>query len=169
MSDLEKALGIVSGHFPLAPPEVAHAFAKRIEFASDLRKTAVPVDACNAIRLDDIKRIDLHELNRLFAAGYPDLMENVRQMVWRELRLANAARALKGKLGPPDHVLVEALKGVYRDGFGKEPGVATDRETGRVVPNKFTNFVSDVFRAFCDGESPSLDTIRRGLAHHGQK
>jgi hypothetical protein len=169
MSDLEKALGIVAGHFPLAPPEVAHAFAKRIEFAADLRKTAVPVDARNAIRLDDIKRIELRELNRLFAAGYPDVMEDFRQMVWRELRLANAAGALKGKLGPPDHVLVKALKGVYRDGSGKEPGVAADRVTGRVVPNKFTNFVSDVFRAFCDGESPSLDTIRRGLAHHGQK
>jgi len=166
MGDLEKALGLVAEHFPGTPPEIAIGFAERIEFATNLRKTAVPVDARNADRLNDILRIQdsLREWERLFKADYPDLMINVRDMVERERCHASAALSMKRWLGPPDYALVKALAGVYRAAAGKElPSAVVHRVTGQIVRNGFADFVLSVFSALCDGEPPSLDTIRRAV------
>jgi hypothetical protein len=93
-------------------------------------------------------------------------MEAVRQALERERRRANASRALKKVIGPPHYVLIKALCSTYRKAAGEDPSCVVDRTTGRAVPNKFTDFVLECFHAFCDGEEPSLDTIREVLYPH---
>jgi hypothetical protein len=169
--DTEKALSLVASHFRL-PLEAVAGLARQVEFAADLHKTAVPVDARNANRQGHIEKVkgQLREWDRLFKAEYPDLMEDVHQMVERERRRANAVWAVKAGIAPPDHsppdhVFIRALASVYREASGKElpaPVIGrTGRTRGKVEPTEFSNFVLDVFRALCDGKPPSLDTIRR--------
>jgi hypothetical protein len=168
-SEGDKAIAVLSKHFPPLPIDRATEMANDILLAVALYQTAVPVDSRIANRLNEIERATkqyLPALDRLLAAEYPDEMEAVRQAIERELRKANASRALKKVIGPPHYVLINSLRSVYREAAGKEPSCVVDRVTLRAVPSKFTDFISDCFRTFCDGEEPSLDTIREVLYPH---
>jgi hypothetical protein len=161
--DVRKALDLLADRFPWAEiaPETAHEIARKVAFAAEIRETAAPGDAHNADRLDDITKL---EKSRLFGAKYSDVIADMRSMVEEERARANAARVLKSRVGPKDYVFVKALKGAYREATGKHPSrPASDRISGKITPNGFTDFVLGVFAALCEGEPPSLATISWAL------
>jgi len=164
--DVRKSLDLLADRFPAIAPETAQELARKVAFAAEIRETATPVDAHNADRLGDITTLEksLPESCRLFGVKYPDVIADMRSMVEEERARANAARVLKARLGPKDYVFVKALKGAYREATGKHPSrPATDRISGEIVPNAFTDFVLGVFAALCEGEPPSLATISWAL------
>ncbi len=161
----EAATAVLVRHFPGLPSTRARELSARIDFAEDLRETATPPDPRNATRLRDLRRFKrcLREMHRLLGASYPDLMSANHHAVEVEIRLANSAYMMT-TFGPPDHVFIKTLVGVYRDAAGEAPpSFVVDRENGHIVRNRFTDFVLDAFRALCDGEPPSLDTVRRAV------
>lgn len=157
-------------HIPNALQDEARALCRAIVFAAEIRKTAVANGDPNmSMRLGRIRSIKktFREWDDLFLAEYPEEIAMIKDMVEQERRRANAAQTLKKRLGPPNYVFVKALLKVYREASGRAAWATNDRTLRRLVPNAFTDFVVDVFLAFCDGEDPpSLDTIKRAISPH---
>lgn len=158
-------------HFPALDESKTQELCSRIVFAKVLYKLArgdpappmddTPVPRAGR-RLADAGRTlqRHHQLDSLPEDTKAAILEDIES----ERARANNARGFKKDEGPPHYVFVASLTLAYFEASGKLATAPTDRDTGRIVSNKFTDFAQDAFAALCPEHAPlSLDAIKRAL------